>query len=85
MEKCPCISARMSISNDIRGQVSCTDSPGAEVSVGTVLIRDGTNDYERLIHKPSIEGHTLVGDSTLPQIGVGDITEQDIDRIIYGG
>lgn len=46
---------------------------------------EGTGNYERLVNKPSIEGHTLVGDSTLPQIGVGDITEQDIDRIIFGG
>lgn len=42
------------------------------------------NDYEKLVNKPSIEGHVLVGDSLLHQIGVGDITPQDIDRIIYG-
>lgn len=43
----------------------------------------GTNRYPALLEKPSIEGHVLVGDSTLPEIGVGDITPQDIDRIIY--
>lgn len=42
-------------------------------------------NYEELMNKPRIEGHVLVGNSTLPQIGVGDITEQDIDQIIYGG
>lgn len=45
----------------------------------------GTNNYEALVNKPSIEGHVLIGDSTLPQVGVGDITPQDIDRIIFGG
>lgn len=44
----------------------------------------GTTYYPALSGKPSIEGHELLGDSTLPQIGVGDITPQDIDRIIYG-
>lgn len=41
-------------------------------------------DYNEFINKPSIEGHVLIGNSTLPQIGVVDITPQDIDRIIYG-
>ena len=44
----------------------------------------GTSNYEGLTNKPKIEGHTLVGDSTLRQIGVGDVTPQDIDRIIFG-
>ena len=85
MDKCPCLNAKVTVSGDVHAKVSCNDGIGASVSMGTVLIRDGTNDYERLIHKPSIEGHTLIGDSTLPQIGVGDITEQAIDNIIFGG
>ena len=84
MDNCPCLHAKVTVSGDVHAKLSCTDQPNASVSMGTVLIRDGTNDYERLIHKPSIEGHTLVGNSTLPQIGVHDITEQDIDQIIYG-
>lgn len=47
----------------------------------TVVCND---DYEALKNKPSIEGHVLVGDSLLHEIGVGDITPQDIDRIIFG-
>ena len=43
-----------------------------------------TGDYRDLEHKPSIEGHTLIGDSLLPQIGVHTVTPQDIDNIIYG-
>lgn len=44
----------------------------------------GTTNYNALANKPSIEGHTLVGNSTLQEIGVGDITAQDIDKLIYG-
>ena len=41
-------------------------------------------DYNSLFNKPSIEGHVLVGDSTIGEIGVGELTPQEIDRIIYG-
>lgn len=41
-------------------------------------------DYNDLTNKPSIEGHTLIGDSKLPEIGVHDITPQQIDNIIFG-
>lgn len=41
-------------------------------------------DYEKLANKPSIEGTVLIGNRTLPQIGVGNITEQDIDKLLYG-
>lgn len=48
----------------------------------------GTNDYNSLIHKPSINGVTLIGDKTSDEIHVQAkmdiITEQDIDEIIYG-
>lgn len=38
-------------------------------------------DYNDLINKPSIEGHTLVGDSMLPEIGVHDITGIDFQVV----
>ena len=62
--------------------VSTAGPVAAHLCVGRHII--GATDYEELTHKPSIEGHVLIGDSTLPQIGVGDITPQDIDRIIFG-
>ena len=84
MGDCKCVSAKVTVSGDIHAKVSCDGGIGGKVSVGTVTIRDGTNDYERLVNLPSIEGTVLKGDRTLPQIGVGLITEQDIDNIIYG-
>ncbi|MBQ9021568.1 MAG: hypothetical protein IJ113_06100 [Eggerthellaceae bacterium] len=83
MGDCKCVSAKVSVSGDIHATVSCDGTTHGTVSVGTVTIRDGTNDYERLVHKPSIEGHTLTGDSTIDQIGVGTLTVQDIEKILY--
>ena len=56
---------------------------GGSVTLGADKAQ-GAAYYPALIDKPSIEGHTLIGDSTLPQIGVRDITPQAIDKIIFG-
>lgn len=46
-----------------------------EVSLSTVQgSGEGTRDYEQLINKPKIEGHTLIGNSTLPEINVHEMT-----------
>lgn len=58
-------------------------SSGGSIQLG-IERSSGTSNYEALVNKPKIEGHTLIGDSTLEQIGVGDITPQEIDIIIYG-
>ena len=44
---------------------------------------EGTSDYNRLLNKPSIEGHVLVGDSTIQQIGVGTISVTELEKILY--
>lgn len=51
---------------------------------GTVT-KVSTDDYNNLINKPSIEGVTLQGDKTFSQLGLDEITPQDIDTILYGG
>ena len=68
----------------IEGTLHITPDIEGAVSMGTILFKDGTNNYERLTNKPSIDGHELVGDSTLAQIGVWHVTEQEIDEILYG-
>ena len=42
-----------------------------------------TGDYNDLANKPSIESHVLQGDSTIEQIGVGTLTVQEIEKILY--
>lgn len=51
--------------------------------------RVSTDDYEKLYNKPQIEGNTLIGDKSFVDLGLGEITPQDIDdlfdEMIYGG
>lgn len=42
-----------------------------------------TGDYNKLANKPRIENHELVGNSTIDEIGVGTLTVQEIERILY--
>lgn len=73
------------ITLDIQGKQSIDLSVAGESGISLGIERStGTSNYIALINKPSIEGHVLIGDSTLGQIGVGDITPQAIDTIIYG-
>ena len=45
----------------------------------------GTSNYSSLYNKPSTEGHELVGDSTIQQIGVGTLSVTEIEKILYLG
>lgn len=42
-------------------------------------------DYDNLMNKPAIEGIELQGDKTFSELGLAEITPQEIDNIIYGG
>lgn len=43
----------------------------------------GTDDYNQLRNKPSIEGNLLVGNKTFPQLGLDTLSVQEIERILY--
>lgn len=55
-----------------------------DASMGEMQIIE-TGDYEKLKNLPKIEGHVLIGDKTYSQLGLDDLTPQEIDEIIYGG
>lgn len=59
-------------------------SPQLELTISHKSDSGGTNNYNRLINKPSIQGTTLQGDKSFEELGLHRVTEQDIDRIIYG-
>lgn len=67
----------------ICGTLTIDGDLAATMSVGTVVMRDGTNDYNELVNKPSIEDVTLEGNKTLNQLGVSTMTVQEIERILY--
>ena len=45
----------------------------------------GNGDYQALKNRPSIEGSLLEGDKTFYQLGLLDITDAEIDEILFGG
>lgn len=62
--------------------VKLTNSSNAEVKLKIAKVESYTGgsikNYEKLENKPSISGHTLVGDSSLEEIGVEEITDEEI-------
>ena len=69
------INTDSSIDTDIQTSDGEIDTD-IEISMG------GTNDYNDLINKPSIEGVELVGDKTLEELGVEALTPQEIDALL---
>ena len=73
--------------------------PGAEDQILETKNRNMTNNvtvrgigqisYPTLADKPAIEGNVLIGDKTFKQLGLDEITPQEIDdlfdELIYGG
>ena len=51
--------------------------------------RVSTGDYNELVNKPQINSVELIGNKLSEDLGleptIHDITEQDIDNLIYGG
>lgn len=44
----------------------------------------GTSDYRNLIHKPSINGHTLINDSDYEDIGLHFMTNVELQQLLGG-
>lgn len=44
----------------------------------------GTNDYEQLVNKPSINTHLLVGDSNFEDIGLHFMTNVELQQLLGG-
>ena len=45
-------------------------------------IGGGTNDYEKLKNKPSINGATLIGGMKLSDIGIRTISNLELEEIL---
>ena len=85
--KCGHVDATLIHRSDISAcLINKTDLP---VIIDSYASGSTVRDYESLVNKPSINDVTLVGNKTgnqLSLINTDDIlTEQDIDRIVYGG
>lgn len=51
------------------------------IDQGGVIV-DGTRDYELLDNKPSIESVTLIGNKTLPEFGLNNITNVELAGLL---
>lgn len=66
-------------------EVTLDDSEVYETSVESEIHFKKNESYLSLTDKPKIEGITLEGDKSFRDFGLGEITAQDIDEIIFGG
>lgn len=67
----------------LRLDLDSNDSP-LSLKIENRSEEGGTTNYNRLSNKPSIEGVILQGDKTFDDLGLSRVTEQEIDRMLYG-
>jgi len=68
--------------NIIYANASVTGTIGASAILGQTVTVGGTTDYERLRNLPSIEGVTLIGDKTFPQLNMSRLTNSEIEALL---
>lgn len=66
----------------IEASVSLRSGRNIEIEMRDVPIGTGTNNYETLRNKPSIESVTLVGDKTFEQLGLTPLSADDLLDIL---
>lgn len=67
-------------------EIKATFSDGANLEADFGEIQKvSTTNYNDLYNKPQIEGVTLQGNKTFPDLGLGTLTAQEIDTVIFGG
>lgn len=55
-------------------------TPNAET--GKYTVSSGTSDYEGLSNQPQINGETLIGNKSLEDLGVANLTNEEIKAIV---
>lgn len=71
---------RLKLSNGADVKINL-NSKGADRIALTNTTGGGVRDYNRLDNKPAIDGHTLVGNSALSDIGINEITDDEIRKL----
>ena len=78
------IDGYLDINDDGNGSLEFDDALDGSLDFGNIIYREGTNNYDELVNKPSIEGVELKGNVLLHEIKVNVATEHDIDKLFYG-
>lgn len=75
----------MRVEMTVKGSAPVTAKVGGKPAITAgISAPHGTSYYPALIGKPRIEGVTLEGDKSFGELGLGDITPQDIDKMLFG-
>lgn len=78
----------ISLSAEFSGErlfsASIEDGDSLTANLGEIQ-KVSTSNYEELYNLPKIEGNTVIGDKTFIELGLNEITPQEIDEIIFGG
>ena len=64
----------------LKGNLSGSGQLRGKLSIPSVV--SGTTDYERLKNKPSIESVTLTGNKNFPDLGLSEISSDDLLEIL---
>ena len=65
--------------SSIDTDISISDT---EIDTDIELETNGTNDYNDLVNKPSINGVELVGDKTTEDLDILPLTSEEIDEFM---
>lgn len=74
------ISGALSATGSINGEMSASASLLGEITMPEQIVRVG--DYEELENLPQIEGVTLIGNKTFPQLHLSALTNMELDNLL---
>lgn len=74
------ISGALSATGSINGNMSASASLLGEIAMPEQIVRVG--NYEELENLPQIEGITLIGNKTFPQLHLDALTNMELDNLL---
>lgn len=74
------ISGALSATGSINGNMSASASLLGEITMPEQIVRIG--NYEELENLPQIEGVTLIGNKTFPQLHMDALTNMELDNLL---
>lgn len=81
MDKVVVIDGEIKLRNVIDGDADLNQVVDG-VTYPVYRVSDSVKDYEKLINKPKIESVTLIGDKTFEELGLSELTGEDLIRIL---
>lgn len=66
------------------GEISGTVEPMGQIEGEVDMPQGGVGDYNLLTNLPSINGHTLIGDSDFEDIGLHFMTNVELKELLGG-